>query len=169
MGTRGGQSPVRIGHLLTQALPALADRLREETIRKEWSEIVGPEAARRSRPLTLRQGTLQVNVDNSPWLHELTLRVGAIAARLHERHGSAVNNVRFLLAVTAPGGPAVEPARSETSIPARRRLSAEEARQVDDAARRLTDEGLAASLKRLLTKDLLARGERRSSVASEPS
>jgi len=169
MGTRGRQSPVRVGHLLTQAVPALADRLREETIQKEWSDIVGPEAARRSRPLSLRQGTLQVSVDNSPWLHELTLRAGAIAARLHERHGSAVNGVRFLLAATAAGHPAVAPAQSEIAIPARRRLSAEEVRQVDDAARRLTDDGLAASLKRLLTKDLLARGERRSSVASEPS
>ena len=117
----------------------------------------------------LRQGILHVSVDNSPWLQELTLRAGAIAAQLHERHGSAVNGVRFVLAATATGRAGVEPTQSMTSIPARRRLTAEEARQVDDAARRLTDDGLAASLRRLLTKDLLARGERRSSVASEPS
>ena len=160
---------MRVGNLLTQALPALADRLREEAIRRQWPEIVGAEAARRSRPLALRQGVLQVSVDNSPWLQELTLRAGAIAALLHERHGSVVNGVRFALATTAPAGPAIQPAHFKTPIPARRRLTAEEARQVDDAARRLTDDGLAASLKRLLTKDLLARGERRSSVASEPS
>ena len=169
MGTRGGRSPVRVGSLLTQAVPALADRLLEEAIRRQWADIAGAEAARRSRPQVLRQGILHVSVDNSPWLQELTLRAGAIAAQLHERHGSAVNGVRFVLAVTATGRASVEPTKSVTSIPARRRLTAEEARQVDDAARRLTDDGLAASLKRLLTKDLLARGERRSSVASEPS
>ena len=168
MGTRGGQSPVRVGNLLTLAVPALADRLREEAMRRDWPEVVGIDAARRSRPLALRQGTLQVSVDNSPWLQELTLRAGAITARLHERYGAAVQGVRFLLAAAAPGSPAREPARMEPSVPARR-LSVEEARQVDDAARRLTDDGLAASLRRLLTKDLLARGKRRSSVASEPS
>jgi hypothetical protein len=40
---------------------------------------------------------------------------------------------------------------------------------VDDAAARLADHGLATSFRRLLTKDLLARGERRASAASEQS
>ena len=167
MGTRGGgRSPVRVGNLLTRAVPALAERLLEEAIRREWAQTVGADAARRSRPLTLRQGTLQVSVDNSPWLQELTLRGAAIAAALHERHGSAVDGVRFVLATAALGAPAPEPPHSRTPAPSRQ-LSAEEALQVDDAARRLADPGLAASFRRLLTKDLLARGERRSSAASE--
>lgn len=168
MGMRGGgRSPVRVGNLLTQAVPALAERLLEESIRRDWAQTVGADAARRSRPLALRQRTLQVSVDNSPWLQELTLRAAAIAAALRERHGAAVDGVRFVLAA-APGAPAREPARIRTTVPARQ-LSAEEAQQVDDAARCLADHGLAASFRRLLTKDLLARGERRSSAASEPS
>ena len=168
MGMRGGgRNPVRVGNLLTQAVPALAERLLEESLRRDWPQIVGPDAARRSRPLALRLGALQVSVDNSPWLQELTLRSAAIATTLRERHGSAVNAVRFVLATTAPGvAPAKEPTHSRTVVPLRQ-LSAEEARQVDDAARRLADHGLAASFRRLLTKDLLARGERRSSAASE--
>lgn len=169
MGTRGGRSPVRVGNLLTKALPALAERLLEETIRREWTQTVGPEAARRSRPVALRQGTLEVSVDNSPWLQELTLRAAAIAASLGERHGSAVSGLRFGLAKTAPGAVSAKgPSRSKTGVPSRQ-LSAEEARQVDDAARRLADYGLAASFRRLLTKDLLARGERSPSAASEQS
>ena len=167
MGTRsGGRSPVRVGNLLTRAVPALAERLLEESIRREWAQTVGPDAARRSRPISLRQGTLQVSVDNSPWLQELTLRSAAISSALRERHGAAVDGVRFVLATAAPSAAPVAPAQSRTTVPSRQ-LSAEEARQVDDAARRLADHGLAASFRRLLTKDLLARGERGSSAASE--
>jgi hypothetical protein len=168
MGTRDGRSPVRVGNLLTQAVPALAERLLEETIRKQWPEVIGPEAARRSRPIAFRQSVLEVSVDNSPWLQELTLRSASIVSALQERHGPAVSAVRFVLATKTAGAARKAPARSGSSI-ASRQLSAEEARQVDDAARRLADHGLAASFKRLLTKDLLARGERRVSAASEPS
>jgi hypothetical protein len=168
MGMRGGggRSPVRVGNLLTRAVPALAERLLEESIRREWAQTVGSDAARRSRPISLRQGILQVSVDNSPWLHELTLRSAAISTALCERHGATVDGVRFVLATAGPSAAPVTPAHSRTSVPSRQ-LSAEEARQVDDAARRLADHGLAASFRRLLTKDLLARGERGSSAASE--
>src|SRR3972149_3307078 len=97
MGTRGGRNPVRVGNLLTAAVPALAERMLEEAIRREWGQTAGPEAARRSRPAALRQGTLEVSVDNSPWLQELTLRSAAIVAALRKRHGSAVTGVRFAL------------------------------------------------------------------------
>jgi len=86
---------------------------------------------------------------------------------LQERHAAAVSAVRFVLGSKVAGAPAA-PTRSRFDAPSRQ-LSAEEARQVDDAARRLADHGLAASFTRLLTKDLLARGERRVSAASEPS
>src|SRR5262247_2746042 len=131
MGTRASRNPVRVGSLLTQAVPALAERLLEETIRKEWAQVIGPEAARHSRPVALRQSVLEVSVDNSPWLQELTLRGASIASRLQERHGAAVSAVRFVLATkTAAGAPAA-PARSRADVPLRQ-LSAEEARQVDD-------------------------------------
>ncbi len=167
MGTRGGRSPVRVGNLLTAAVPALAERMLEETIRREWPQTVGAEAARRTRPGALRQGTLEVSVDNSPWLQELTMRCAAIAAALRKRHGSAVTGVRFALGSShGDAGVAALPARERISDP-RRRLSAEEARLVDAAAARLPDPALASSLKRLLTKDLLARGGRRAPAASE--
>jgi hypothetical protein len=107
-------------------------------------------------------------VDNSPWLQELTLRSAAIAATLQERHGSRVSGVRFMLATKVPSAAPAESNHSKPSVPSRQ-LSAEEARQVDDAARRLADHGFATSFKRLLTKDLLARGDRRASAASEQS
>ena len=167
MGTRGGRNPVRVGNLLTAAVPALAERMLEDAIRREWAQTAGPEAARRSRPGALRQGTVEVSVDNSPWLQELTLRSAAIVAALRKRHGSAVTGVRFALGRSRGDDPvAAGPARAGTETP-RRRLNAEETRIVDAAAGQLPDPALASSLKRLLTKDLLARGERRAPAASE--
>ena len=167
MGTRGGRSPVRVGTLLTAAVPALAERMLEEAIRQEWTQTVGRDAARRSRPGALRQGTLEVAVDNSPWLQELRLRSADIVAAVRKRHGSAVTAVRFALGSGAgDGGVIPVPAGDGTRAP-RRRLSAEEARLVEAAAARLHDPTLASSLKRLLTKDLLARGGGTVPAASE--
>jgi hypothetical protein len=167
MGMRGGRNPVRVGNLLTAAVPALAERMLEEAIRREWAQTAGPEAARRSRPGALRQGTLEVSVDNSPWLQELTLRSAAIVAALRKRHGSAVIAVRFALGSgRGDADIAAGSARARTAAP-QRRLTVEEARLVDAAAGQVADPELASSLKRLLTKDLLARGERRAPAASE--
>ena len=167
MSTRGGRHPVRVGNLLTAAVPALAERILEDAVRRDWAQTAGPDAARRSRPGAIKQGTLEVSVDNSPWLQELTLRSAAIVAALRKRHGSAVSGVRFALGRSHGDDPvAAGPAHAGTEAP-RRRLSAEEARIVDAAAGQLPDPALASSLKRLLTKDLLARGERRAPAASE--
>ena len=163
MGTRGGRNPVRVGNLLTAAVPALAERMLEDAIRREWAQTAGPEAARRSRPGALRQGTVEVSVDNSPWLQELTLRAAAIVAALQKRHGSAVIGVRFALGSGRAGTAAP---RRRLTVP-ERRLTVEEARLVDAAAGQVPDPVLASSIKRLLTKDFLARGERPAAAASE--
>ena len=134
MGIRGGRNPVRVGTLLTAAVPALAERMLEDAVRREWAQTAGPETARRSRPGALRQGTLDVSVDNSPWLQELTLRSAAILAALRKRHGPAVTGIRFALGRRQGDGPGAEgPARAGTEAP-ERRLNAEEARIVDAAA-----------------------------------
>lgn len=163
MGT-GRRNPVRVGSLLTSAVPALAERMLEETIRRQWAAIVGPEAARRSRPRTLRQGTLEVTVDNSPWLQELTLRSGTIVAALGERHGTAVTAVRVTMgAAFAQTSPEV-PRESGTAA---RRLTDAERGLVEATARPIADPVVASSLRRLLTKDLLARGGSRVHAAPE--
>jgi len=167
MGPRGGRSPVRVGNLLTAAVPALADRMLEEAIRREWAHTASPEAARRSRPGALRQGILEVTVDNSPWLQELTLRSADIVAALRKRHGSAVIGVRFTLGSgRGDADVAARPASTGTEG-LKRCLTVEETRLVDATAGQVPDPALASSLKRLLTKDLLARSERPARAASE--
>jgi len=88
-------------------------------------------------------------------------------AALRKRHGSAVTGVRFALGSgRGDADVAARPAHAGTEAP-ERRLTVEEARLVDAAAGQVPDPALASSLKRLLTKDLLARGKRRAPAASE--
>ena len=150
-------SPQRVGELLTAAVPALSEKLVEETVRKEWARTVPADLGRRSEPGPLRRGVLEVRADNSPWLQELTMRRGELLAALAARHGAAVTSLRFVLAPIhgdkAPADAVVPPRRRE--IPPR--LSPEEAREVEVMAAAVTDPEVAAALRRLLTKARLAR------------
>jgi hypothetical protein len=128
----------------------------EETIRKGWADIVGPEIAHRSRPGELRAGALTVLVDNSPWLQEIMLRSSEILAGIKARHGSAVTSVRCALGTLPAPRQAVTHHRAPLADP----LSAEEERAVDTVIAPVTDPVLAASLRRLVTKDLIARRRR---------
>jgi hypothetical protein len=128
----------------------------EETLRRGWADIAGPEIARRSRPGELRAGVLTILVDNSPWLHEVTLRSTEILAGLRARHGSAVTSVRCALGTLPTPRQTVTHDRPPPADP----LSAEEEHAVDTIIAPVTDPVLAASVRRLVTKDLIARRQR---------
>jgi hypothetical protein len=145
--------PIHVGDVLTAAVPGLRDRMLEESIRSGWRDTVGHDLARRSRPGEVRTGVLNIIVDNSPWLHEMTLRSDALLGALKSRHGAAVTSLRFSLGeAPAPRPPAT---RHRPSPPAR--LSAEEEHSIETIAASVADPALAASLRRLMTKDLIAR------------
>ncbi len=40
-------------------------------LRELWPDLVGPQLARRTRPLRLRQGRLQIGVSAAQWVREL--------------------------------------------------------------------------------------------------
>ncbi len=152
--------PQRVSDLLARAIPALAEHMLEETICREWAAVAGPELARRSRPGALdRGGALEVYADNSPWLTELTMRSGDLLARLRERYGPSVTSLRFSLGRVSPrSGEARPRRRSGTTRPAA--LGADEAREIEALVAPVRDPEIAAALRRLLTKDRLARRQR---------
>jgi hypothetical protein len=145
-------SPVRVRDVLLAAQPDLRERVLEDAVRRDWSHVVGTELGRRSRPGRLKAGVLDVVADNSPWLHELTLRSGELLAALQTRFGSAVASLRFGVGVLTP---CAHPPPCSTPPP-RARLTHEETRCVDAMVALLPDPMLAGSLRRLLTKDMLA-------------
>jgi len=137
--------PRAVADLLLIAVPDLRDRLLEYRIRRAWPEVVGPDAARRAQPRTFADGCLTVAVDNSPWLHELTLRGEELTRRLSERF-NAVRALRFV-----SGSLETEAAaRTGGRLPAP--LDARALRDIDEAAGAIPDPTVAAAARRLLTK-----------------
>jgi hypothetical protein len=141
--------------VLLAALPELGDHMLQETVRKDWSSLVGPGISRRSQPGALKQGVLDVTVDNSPWLHELTLRSGELLARLQARHGSAIRSLRFTLGpvAAAPTPASSGPRRTDDESA----LGPADAHVVESMISAVNDLEVAASIRRVLTRDILER------------
>ena len=116
-------------------------------MRRAWVVLVGPDMARRAQPQALVNGCLQVIVDNSPWLHELTLRAPELAARLGAEY-PAVRSVRFSLGAppTEEPTPVARPALSPS------RLTDDDRRAIDAAAAAISDPVVAAGARRLLAR-----------------
>jgi hypothetical protein len=138
-------APRRVADLVASALPQITDRLLEIRIQSRWAALVGPETARRTQPGRLEHGCLTVTVDNSPWLHELTLREAELTARLAP-HVPEIRSLRFVLGVVDGKTP---PPRAREPRPDR--LTPVEAREIDDAVSVIGDAALASAARRLLT------------------
>src|SRR5256886_8848384 len=109
-------APRAVADLLVTAVPELRDRLAEHHVRRAWTALVGTDVARRAQPKGLVDGCLTVVGDNSPWLHELTLRVEELTARLHERV-PAVRALRFTLGSLEPAAPPAPPPPARPAPP----------------------------------------------------
>src|SRR5438093_9397974 len=96
-------APSAVGEILPRAVPGLADYLVEQDIKREWRRLVGPDVARRCQPGALAGECLQVIVDNSPWLQEMTLRTPEVVAKLSARFGNRVRSLRVTLGTVAGG------------------------------------------------------------------
>ena len=141
-------APRAVADLLVTAVPELRDRLAEHHVRRAWTALVGTDVARRAQPKGLVDGCLTVVVDNSPWLHELTLRADELTARLRARF-PAVRALRFTLGTLEEAGPSAAPRRRpRSSAP----LGAADLRAIDEAISPIPDPALAAAARRLLTK-----------------
>jgi predicted nucleic acid-binding Zn ribbon protein len=89
--------PVRVGELLG-GFPGIGERLAAARLLAAWPEVAGP-AAPRSRAERLENGTLEVSVDSSGWLHRLTLEAGTLLERCRRLVPAAeIRAIRFHLA-----------------------------------------------------------------------
>lgn len=148
---RMSRDPVPVGSFLETAFPPLAERLLEARIRREWEELVGPEIARRCQPRELKGGTLNVIVNNSPWLQELTLREADLLSRLAHRYGPhAVRSLKLSLgALPAEPADPVRGARSNAR-PSDAYPTQEERKLIEAAVALIADPELRIRARRLL-------------------
>lgn len=128
-----------------------------EEIRRDWAQIVGEEVARHSHPVELKQGVLAIAADSSAWLCELTLRSEALTTAIRARCREAVVSVRVVLGKAPPARTSATPSSRPSAMP----LSAEDEQSVEALTASVADPALAATLRRLVRKDLIAQRRRR--------
>ena len=90
------------GEAIVRALQqhGLSDEIRGQRVITEWTELVGPKVAARTRPEGISDRVLWVEVATSAWLHELNLLKAQLLRGLLERLGEPrlFDEVRFKLA-----------------------------------------------------------------------
>jgi hypothetical protein len=114
------------------------------SVRARWTDVVGEAVARNSVPARTSGGALVVACSSSSWSAELALLAPAIAARLRDELGVAVE-LRFEVGAVDP--PA-EPAR------ARRTPSAGAAQEAERIAAGVGPAELRESLERAIARTL---------------
>jgi predicted nucleic acid-binding Zn ribbon protein len=127
------------------ALHGITDQVRAGRIVTEWSDLVGPRIAQRTRPDGVIDRVLWVEVATSAWLHELNLLRPQLLAGLRERLGepAVFDDLRLRLAsqrrrdpgaLRSPRRPPPPPRRATPpATGAARERIVREAEAVDDA------------------------------------
>ncbi|HBK79163.1 MAG TPA: hypothetical protein DDZ83_05665 [Nitrospinae bacterium] len=86
--------------------------LSSHAVFRVWEDAVGEALAKVARPVSLRGGTLRVEVSDPAWMQELHLMSGDILAKIKEAlEGEDIENIRF----QAGGGAAAESAGIDRS------------------------------------------------------
>ncbi len=81
----------RAGELVDKLLKGfgLDERLQQYRALIVWEDVVGPQIAARTRPVRIREGILEVNVDQPTWMQQLQLMKPKILAQLNAELGKA--------------------------------------------------------------------------------
>jgi predicted nucleic acid-binding Zn ribbon protein len=100
-------------------LRGLSDRVRAETLLTEWTELVGPKIAQRTRPEGIYERTLRIEVATSAWLHELNMLRPQLLTNLVERLGEPrlFDDLKFHLVGRRNGPPVLAPRNRRPIVP----------------------------------------------------
>ena len=81
----------RAGDLVDKLLKGfgLDERLQQYRALIIWEDVVGPQIAARTRPVRIREGVLEVNVDQPTWRQQLQLMKPKILVQLNAKLGKA--------------------------------------------------------------------------------
>ncbi|VFQ42903.1 protein of unknown function duf721/upf0232 [Desulfoluna butyratoxydans] len=87
-----------VGDILSQHMGSLTQRADLELLSlwKTWTEAVGEEVARHTRPKAFKGSLLLVTVDSSVWIHHLSMMKDEIVARINTQLGEdTLREIRF--------------------------------------------------------------------------
>lgn len=138
-----------LAELLQQA--GLADKLHAYESWRVWDEVVGPQIAAHARPARIRDGVLEVRVDQAVWMQQLQLLKPKILIRLNERLGGEPIADIFWRRGRLEERPAATPTGNERPWLERTLDEAEQAR-IEAAVAPLADDELRARLRAILVR-----------------
>ena len=143
----------RIGALVEDVLHArgFEDKIREYRTWLIWDETVGPQIAARARPVRIRDGVLEIRVDQPVWMQQLQLMKPMLLGRLNDRLGGAVLRDLFLrqgknAPVVPPPPPATAPAWLKVELDDNDRA------EIESTLGSLDDPDLKEQLRRVLIR-----------------
>jgi hypothetical protein len=118
-----------------------------------WDNVVGPQIAARTRPVRIREGILEVNVDQPTWMQQLQLMKPKILAQLNGELGKGTikdiylkrGKINIRLGEEAVDRP---PAWRMT------KLSEEEKQQVDKLVEAIEDSEIRNEMEKFLSKQM---------------
>lgn len=141
--------PARAGDLLAGLGERLgiAARLNQYRAFQVWEAAVGAQIAAHARPLRIRDGILEVRVDQSVWMQQLQLLKPRILEQLNRQlAGAELRDIFWRHGRIDPVAPAAPPA------PPLPPLSPASAARIDALLAPLADEELRAALRRVLVR-----------------
>lgn len=124
-------------------------KLREYRAWQVWDEVVGPQIAARARPSRIRDGVLEVRVDQPVWMQQLQLMKPKILARLNERLEGAIRDIYLRRGRNEP-----QTAEPPPALPAWRAqpLTEEESAAIEAALACIHDPELRRSMRAILVR-----------------
>ena len=133
--------------------------IRQEQLFAEWSSFVGERIGARTRPETIVDRTLIVEVATSAWLHELRLIRPKIVSDLLDKLGLPrfFDDIRFVLAgerrSRAPQVKRPTPRKKAAPPPPATPAAGEDLRKILDDTSKVEDEELRAIISRVRVKN----------------
>jgi predicted nucleic acid-binding Zn ribbon protein len=103
------------------AFHGITDQVRAQSLLTEWTDLVGPKIASRTRPYGVVERVLVIEVASSAWLHELNLLKAQILTGLLGRLGEPrlFDDLRFKLAGRSGARPTLIRPRPRPAPPPR--------------------------------------------------
>lgn len=129
-------------------------KLREYRAWQVWDDVVGPQIAARARPARIREGVLEVRVDQPVWMQQLQLMKPKILVRLNQHLDGA--EIRDIFLRRGKHSEEVSTAQRPPSQPRRPDppLTAAEEERIESVLEPINDSEVKESLRHLLTRQL---------------
>ena len=145
----------RVGSLLKQLLnePGIGEQINRHQAWLIWDKLVGEQIAARARPLKLRKGVLEVQVDHPVWMQQLQMMKPQILEKITDKIPNA--GITDIYLRQSRGNRGYRPVKSKTSPepPAwmNRELSVEEKEAIEAELEEINDPELKDEMRRFFT------------------